>query len=595
MGVRIGDIASRFEILSVNDPSTDRIRHRFVGTDEALRFLRRHLYQDEVLAEARRWCRDQGLHHPTERGFLQVLAAALTAGTVWIGELERPVQTRRGGVGPGGGGNGIDPVPPRIRPGPKLKPVAELLVNVRNILGEPVEGVTVTADALGTKTTDANGVADYGRVAPGTYKVTAEKAGHGLRRNGPVIKDELNDVAVPDGSKKVVDLIQTPECANVAFFEGSTTRSAYFGFDHKTNIKPTGGHPYWDPVPAKGTLTMPTDKFTRDEARWVSVAKDQETQVEINFAFSDFECIPCLANTTYQVIPATVAEVVTARIGAKKAAFKIKGLAPGEATLKVICDGHEIGWFHIFCDGEKTILVDVACLLTTRSDVVAYDTAAITAYLNDVFRQALMKVSVKDLGLIDLSNDADLVPIEDKGYTDPSGSFLKNTSGAINDEVLGAMDDKAVAMVKARTGDMDRSGRPNAKRLYLHVPTPISGAWGGWAVGIGGAACFVFFNNGLESDQTCAHEVGHLLYLRHPSDNKSAPQYAPHNFASRGAAVPDYPGTNTERSSAVDPTWTDVTWANIMANDPTNLMGYWPVKSVSRYLRYHQWKTLRSD
>lgn len=218
------------------------------------------------------------------------------------------------------------PPPPRPRPRPRPEPVTitELVVRVKDADGKPIEGAEVTAGALGSMRTDQAGVADYGQVEPGTYNITAGKAGHAPKRKAPIGKDEKAAVRIPAGSKTTVDLVQHPECANVSFFEGSTTRSKYFGFDHKTNIAAAANGEYWSPVPEKGTLALPTSKLVRDGSRWVSVAVGKHAEVEINFAFKGPECVPCIANSTFAIVPAAVAEVVTAQITEKKAAFKIR-------------------------------------------------------------------------------------------------------------------------------------------------------------------------------------------------------------------------------------------------------------------------------
>lgn len=575
MGVRIGDVTGRFELMNRTDPPAGRVRQRFMDEDEALRFLRRQLVSDDRVAAVRRAVHALGIDHPTHRMFLQRLAAAILAGDVWVGE--RP----QASLMSGGGGAEVDPDKPGRKPGRKPKPVAELVVFVKDLDRKPVAGAKVTAGALGSMTANDEGIADFGTVTPGTYDITAEKPGHGRTRNGPEEKDEKTSVAVPDGSRTEVELIQHPECANVAFFEGATTRSKYFGFDHKTNIKAAPNGEYWVPVPEKSEkLEVPTDKLTQDEARWVSVAVGQETELEIHFAFKGTECIPCIANSTFEVIPANVAEVVTAKITAKKAAFKIKGKAKGEASLKVVCDGRDIGWFHIWCEVEKELLIDVATLVTTRTTAAVYDNAAMRDHLNDVFRQAMIKLNLKDLGTIDLSANAPLALTESACY--PSVKFQDGSTDAQDTAFLTAADMAAMAVVAART--TGASGRAGARRLYWYVPT-AGAKWGGMNLNIGHPATFIFFSDGPAARNTGAHEIGHSLGLRHPSDGSGASQFAPHNLSTCNAATPAYAATNTEPASDTNPAHD-----NIMANDPTNLMGYWPVKAARKYLRYHQWQ-----
>jgi|GEM_PF-2495164 len=583
MGIRIGGISGRFELMNRNEATADRIRCGFLDHGEALLFLRRHTAPAEVIAGVRRWSHDLGIHYSTDQDLLQRLASAIAAGEIWVADLERtPARHSRGG------GGRVDPVPPGPKPGPSPKPnpkpapVAELVVTVKNLFGKPVEGATVTAGSLGSKKTDKDGVADFGKVTPGSYDVTAKKPGHGKKRNGPEEMDEKKAVPVPDGSKTAVNLIQHPECANVAFFEGATTRANYFGFDHKTNMKAAPNGEYWVPVPDKGTLTMPAGKFTRDEGRWVSVAVGKETELEIHFAFKGAECIPCLANSTYQIIPANVAEVVTARITAKKAVFKIKGKAKGEASLKVVCDGHDIGWFHIWCEVEKELLVDVATIVTTRTTAAAFDIAGLSTYMNDIYRQMLIKLNLKDLGTIDLSANAALAIIEAAEYPVAGGKFQENTSGVTDTAFLTAADIAAVASLAART--TSPTPRAGARRLYWYVPN-AGAMWGGENISIGHPATFIYYSDGLAARNTGAHEIGHSLKLHHPQQHAGNSEFPEHLWKSLSTAVPAYAATNTEPGSSTNPAH-----ANIMANDPTNLMGYWPVKASRKYFRYHQWK-----
>ncbi len=552
---------------------------KFSDRDEALRVLRGAMVGSLGLPNLRTWC---GQPLATDAALMQQVADRLALKDLRLERTDR-AWTEHGTIpdqppAPG-------PTPPG--PGPKPKPQvhAELVVTVKTLDGKPVDKATVTAGALGTRYTGTDGVADFGTVAPGTYDITAEKEGHGKTRNGPVVKDEKKAVSVPDGSRTAVSLIQHPDCANVAFFEGSTTRDRYFGFDHKTNLKPTGGTSYWDPVPAKGTLALPGSKFTRDEARWVSVAVGQEVELEINYAFKDGECIPCIANSTFQIIPANIAEVLTSRITARKASFRIKGKAEGEASLKVVCDGKDIGWFHIWCKPEATLKLDVACIITARAPASAYSLATLGEHMNDIFRQAVLKIDLFDLGTIDLSADAALATIEANGYPPAGGQFLRKsgTPQPYNSKglVLNALHAKATAALNART--VEPLPRPTAFRIYWYVPTAGCSILG-TVLNIGSKISFGFQPDTATARNSMAHEFGHSLNLRHPSDPASTTHYAAHNLATLGGAVPAYAATNTEPLSVVD-----AGSGNVLANDPTNLMGYWDDRPNRKPLRYHQW------
>ncbi len=107
--------------MNRGEPTADRVPRRFVNHDEALRFVQRHLSATDMRANARRWGFDLGIQHPTDRGFLHLLAAAITTGEIWVAELER-ASTRHGG---GGGGKSASnaPPPPSTSAKPKAKPV----------------------------------------------------------------------------------------------------------------------------------------------------------------------------------------------------------------------------------------------------------------------------------------------------------------------------------------------------------------------------------------------------------------------------------------------------------------------------------------
>ncbi|MBT0956274.1 hypothetical protein IV417_02650 [Alphaproteobacteria bacterium KMM 3653] len=333
-------------------------------------------------------------------------------------------------------------------------------------------------------------------------------------------------------------------CPDVASFEGSAgARSSYFGYDDKTNlVANVGADEYW--IPPGDPKTLPASKEERDGARWVSVGVGKETQLEINFDGSF--TLSCLANCTYEVDPATVAEVSSPQPTATGAVFKIKGKAAGEATLKVICDGQLRGYFYIWCAVPVVIPVDVASIVTPVSRSVAYVVADLEAYINEVFRQSLISVKLKDAGAINVT---------------PTATTYMNGAGAADITHFTELD------LLAQAGATMTSNY----RLYYYVAkTAHSGGLGIVSGGLGASGPgWAFFDYDLQASyNTMAHEFGHLINLSHPL----------HDFDKD-----EFPAFQLSNLSG-----------NVLNDDPWNLMGYQgPVASRGpnrKPLRYRQWK-----
>ena len=556
---------------------------------DALLLLRAHFSDPATLSALRLWAHENGFFKPVGTNVLDVLATLIHARRLNLMRIKP--QSHYAADAEPKPDKPDTPVIPKPKPKPKKEEkIAELVVIVKDEDGNPIEGAKVAADGAGSMETNVDGIADFGEVEPGKYDVEAEKEGHARKRKRKVGPDKDKNVSVPDGTKTTVNLIQHPICASVAFFEGPVartpaTRQKYFGFDHKTDMAKRKRKQYWTPCPDHGDLSLPGDKLTRDGARWVSIAVGKEVELEINFDFKRRECIPCISNSTFEVVPSSVAEVVTPKISAKKAVFKIKGKAKGEASLKVICDGEDIGWFHIWCQEEVTLKLDVAGLVTTRAPSTSYSMSALQAHFDDIYRQALIKVGMLDLGDIDLTANTVLPTIEAHGYSS-AGVFLSKSGSPppydSKSTILTALSLRAHMSLAARTAEP--LARAGAYRLYWYVP-PGGCSILGTVPNIGSNTAFVFEPDSATAQNTAAHEFGHCLNLRHPSDPDATGQYAGHILSSRNSNSPAYDETNTEPSSAKRGKS-----SNVCADDPTNLMGYWWDFPNCKPLRYHQWK-----
>ncbi|MEL6621176.1 MAG: hypothetical protein AAFY39_02135 [Pseudomonadota bacterium] len=370
-------------------------------------------------------------------------------------------------------------------------------------------------------------------------------------------------------------------CPDVATFEGSTgARNTYFGFDDKTNVvQNVGADEYW--IPPTDAKSLPGNKETRDGARWVSVAVGREAQVEINFG-GTFTNI-CLANCTYEIAPTSVAEVSSPKPTATGAVFKIKGKSPGEASVKVTCDGQVRGYFHIWCKQRATINLDVGAITTSRATAPGYSVAALTTVLNEIYSQTLIRFVVNDVGTVDLSGLPATHAFNVAEAATYSGGVFTSTA-----PFLTALDAAVQAKLTTAAAGNNTTYTAAPYQLFYYVPTsPARSAWGGSVINVGSSPGYCFFHDGATaaSHNSMAHEQGHAMGLRHPSDGGSAGQLG-HLRGTRGQAVTAMAATNTEPAVPAA-----LAKGNVMAADPLNLLGYWSNKPARKPLRYNQWKS----
>ena len=399
-----------------------------------------------------------------------------------------------------------------------------------------------------------------------------------------------------------------PCCPDVATFEGSTgARASYFGFDDKTNLVPNiGVDEYW--IPPTDAKALPGSKETRDGARWVSVGVGREAQVQINFG-GTFTAA-CLGNCTFVVDPATVADVTSGPPSASGAIFKIKGKAAGEASVKVMCDGKLRGYFHVWCAQPVVLNLDICTLKTATVGAATYSTATIRATANEIFRQALISFSVRDLGIVDISGDTNATTAEAAATS--ATKFTSSTA------IKAALHTAANAVLLARSlrppppaltgagatlnpptpipsGPPPVLPRTGAYRLYVYIPTAVRVSAAGSVLNVGSSPAFTYFQSAGASENSIAHELGHCLGLHHPSTQNSSDtsaanaaklQFPAHLLATEGSATTAIPQTNTEPVVTAA-----AAKGNVMSSDPLNLMGYWGKKIERKPMRYAQWKT----
>lgn len=333
-------------------------------------------------------------------------------------------------------------------------------------------------------------------------------------------------------------------CPQVSTFAKPATRTVYFGFDDNTNqVVNTNADEYW--IPPTAPKSLPANKEDPDGSNWVSVAVGRETEIVI--AFAGQSGLACIGNCTFVVDAPMVAEVTTTTVVGNNSAFKIKGKAAGECSVEVKCNGNTLGWIHVWCAAAVTIDVEVASIVTPNSRAAAYVVADLESYINAVYADLFITVSLIDKGAVAV------VP--------PAAGYLTSVADYLALDTL-----TQAAAATPFTAPY---------RLLYYVNTgAFSGIYGIVPGGVGtGKAGYAFFDHDIQgSYNTMAHELGHSLNLSHPLHDDDGDEFPVRHLAGLG-------GTN------------------VMPLDPWNLMGYngtLPQRGPNRRdLRYRQWKKCR--
>ena len=392
-------------------------------------------------------------------------------------------------------------------------------------------------------------------------------------------------------------------CPQVSKFDGSPRPDNVTGFDARTNLaQARDADEYW--IPPDAAKSAPSDRMTQDGAAWVSVTVNGETVVEASFEGHSSGAF--IANSTFEVVPAGIAHVSPTTGSASGMSLTLRGVSAGEATVKVTCDGADIGWFHVVCYQRIILEATIGCIKTPLSKSVGYSASTLSNMLNRTFNAAGIQIALTDLGDVDLSALADITaadlalratvvgPYFSEGFGDLQGQ--RAFFGAPTGDDLGTMrwiGDTAVWQVGA-----------SAKRyLWFYVPHDVPSRVNGMVPEISSEHGFVFkdfvgANGGqtiVDSYAVLTHELGHALGLFHPDDANIGSQLPNHLKASLGQPVSAEAGTNTE--PAITPTPRALDPKNIgliMQRDPLNLMGYWPNFTEQSFLRKNQWDAVRA-
>ena len=419
----------------------------------------------------------------------------------------------------------------------------------------------------------------------------------------------------PSGTPPSGEVSDTATCCPlVSTFDGSPRPERVYGYDFRTNLVDNRGssEEYWTPA-AKGK-SAPGDRYTRDGAAWASVGLGMEADLEISF--EGHSGIGCLMNCRFEPEGPGVVELVTQKVNSDKAVFTVRGIAEGETTLIVTCDGADIGWVHVVCYRQIVIDAIVGNLQGQWTTEVAYDPAALQQFLNRVFKQALIKFELQDVGTIDLRESAAMQYIENTSVgkfsfsnwpiypgTDAHGD-LTEVDHMRYIYLDGTTEVKLAIELEKLTQPYLTANHPGKLALFYFVPSDAPSQFSGTVPDVGRGPSYVLtdlttsiapFHFGIPDTYAVhAHEVGHAFNLHHP-DAEPCYEVPEHLRKSVMQPVAAEPATNTYM--AVNPTGLPIAEErnskSIMARDPLNLMGYWPVFQHQTALVKGQWDKAR--
>ncbi len=408
----------------------------------------------------------------------------------------------------------------------------------------------------------------------------------------------------PQGSPPSGNVSSTATCCpEVSTFDGSRNASRVWGFDARTNlVENRDSDEYWIP-PDKGK-SAPGDMMTQDGAAWVSVALGRTTELEI--AFEGQSGNGCLVNCQFAPGSPAIVEVVTTSVASNNAAFQLRGLAEGETSIVVTCDGAEIGWVHVVCYPLIEVDAVVGSIVSPYTREVQYSASTLESVLNHTFAQACIKINVVDIGALDYTGNEPFQAAENLGVSNLDTPYPSDGYGDLTGNVMDPSANEMAFLemappllqgpIKARTG-------ADICLLY-YVSTDLPSRFNGSVPAVGSGPCFAYkdFTDATEpgysiadSYAVLAHELGHAFNLNHP-DRAGGDELPSHLSGSTGGAVVAEPATNTE--PAIEPAGKPVglpkNSVNIMARDPLNLMGYWPAFQEQVFIRKLQWDTCRA-
>lgn len=352
-------------------------------------------------------------------------------------------------------------------------------------------------------------------------------------------------------------------CPNAVIF---AERGNFFGFDDATNLVANQNQDeYWidgGSPPQLGSLTEPSDPMTRDGSNWVSVGVGETITIEFEIIGTgvsnrvEFES----KNTGTASVTKSSPQVIT-----------ISGVSKGKATIIAKCDSNVIGWIHVSCYNRKNVRLAIVPINQKERKEVdevlpSGETVKVTKYVakNSVLTVPITRIQDKlNLVFKQAIVDAKATAL-DTYYTDLIESMF-DSSGAIT---MTYFNTGVPTITSTAIYSLVRTAHPGYDYYVLWIPAPNrSGSEiNGFVNAIGGDFFALLYEGAVED--TIAHELGHLLDLRHPNDSSGNSQYPPHlNDGATGNQ-------------------------NYDLDDKFNVMGYASPRSDRNDLRLLQWDTI---
>jgi len=345
-----------------------------------------------------------------------------------------------------------------------------------------------------------------------------------------------------------------------------------FGWDDRTNMPASadrGTKEYWLRGGAPGTSGGKRDL---DGSSWVGVGVGKKGSVEL--VFTGQTSTGCIANATIEVDDPAKAKVSPTNFTAASAKLEIEGLAAGECTVTLKCNGTELGWCHVRVFTPRTAEVNIyranltsadgTTDLTSKAAFTAAEIATLKSELDNVYAQCAVTWTVNSGGVLTFKTAA--------ARTAYNATLKKNIapSGA----------NRTALFTACEAANSAPSAAPKMDLYYvepLEFDTGVAGYTrsGGVADGIPSYRAMIYAPPmGTWGLTLLTHELGHCVGLYHPNDTSDSAGLAkqlPDNFR-----LPL------------------VTGANGMQDDHINLMGYGADPAPGASLRYGQWDVVQT-